>query len=138
MSSSPGMGGGRGSQGDRNEQRPAPSRARGDHPRRPRLSCHIASSRPRTRSDRAWLRDEDVRLHQRLLDRDESALLGCLDRFGHIVYCTSLVETGDSVVAEMVTKRVFVQLWRRPEAFDPRCGPLVLQLVGATLRRATA
>jgi hypothetical protein len=37
------------------------------------------------------------------------------------------------MLAEAVTERVFVHLWRRPEAFHPRQGPLVLQLVRATL-----
>ncbi|MDQ4131690.1 MAG: hypothetical protein M3179_00430, partial [Actinomycetota bacterium] len=78
-------------------------------------------------------RHEEALLHERLVDRDESALLECLDRFGHIVYCTSLTESGDPVAAENVTQRVFVQLWRRPEEFHPRHGPLVLQLVQATL-----
>ncbi len=72
------------------------------------------------------------------MDRDESALLECLDRFGHVVYSTSLTASGDATRAEAVTERVFVQLWRRPEAFHPAYGPLLLQLVRATLRPSSA
>jgi hypothetical protein len=82
--------------------------------------------------------DEEVRLHERLLDRDRSALLECLDRFGHVVHSTSLATSDDSASAEAVTERVFVELWRRPEAFHPRYGPLLLQLVRATLRSSAA
>ncbi len=82
--------------------------------------------------------NEEVRLYERLLDRDKSALLECLDRFGHVVHATSLTSSDDSASAEAVTERVFVELWRRPEAFHPRYGPLLLQLVRATLRSSAA
>ncbi len=137
MSGFPSLGGG-GSQDDRRGHRPRPSCWQGDRPRWPGSSCTSPTAGRATRCDRGGLRDEDVRLHERLLGRDESALLECLDRFGHVVYCTSLAETGDAVVAEAVTQRVFVQLWRRPAAFHPRRGPLVLQLVRATLGSANA
>ncbi len=120
--------------GSPNERRRRSSCRRDDRrgwPRRPCAPRRLGSDTRRTTS---LLRDEETRLHARLLDRDESALLECLERFGHIVYCTSLAESGDSHVAETVTHRVFLQLWRRPEAFHPRCGPLVLQLVRATFR----
>ena len=130
--------GGGGSQDDGGGRRPRSSCRWGGLARRARPAC----GSPQRGGDARWeggrLREEEASLHERLVDRDQSALLECLDRFGHIVYSTSLTETGDSVVAEAVTERVFVQLWRRPEAFHPRRGPLLLQLVRATLRPASA
>lgn len=76
----------------------------------------------------------DVLLHDRLLERDPSALLECLDRFGASVYCIALARTGDVAAAEDLTERVFVDLWRRPEEFDPCRAPIVLQVVRRLLR----
>jgi hypothetical protein len=125
-------GGGR-RQDDGDERGPRASCRWRDHRRGPRSACqsHVTSHHRGREPSRS--RDEEARLHERLVDRDESALLECLDRFGPIVYSTSLTESGDSMLAEAVTERVFVHLWRRPEAFHPRQGPLVLQLVRATL-----
>ncbi len=75
------------------------------------------------------LRDEELRLHERLLDRDERALLECFDRFGQVVYCLTLAETGDAILAEAVTERLFIDLWLRPQAFSPSRRPIGLQLV---------
>jgi hypothetical protein len=80
------------------------------------------------------LLEDEIRLHERLVARDRSALLECFDRFGRIVYCTSLAQSDDSLVAETLTEQAFVQLWLRPEAFDPRRAPIVLQLVRVLLR----
>lgn len=81
--------------------------------------------------------DEEVALHGRISAGDESALLECLDRFGHVVYCMLLHLTGDVDRTEDLTLRAFVSLWRAPAAFDPRHGPMVLQLLGAILRSAS-
>jgi hypothetical protein len=71
----------------------------------------------------------DVELHDRLLARDPSALLECVDRFGASVYCIALAQGGSVARAEDLTEQAFVELWRHPEAFDPRRAPLVLQVV---------
>ena len=88
-----------------------------------------AEARPSTES----LIEEERRLHERVVQRDESALLECLDRIGDLVYCTALLRTGRQASAEDLTERLFVAYWRNPEAFHPSRGPLGLQF----LRRMT-
>lgn len=77
---------------------------------------------------------EESRLHERVVQRDELALLECFDRVADLVYCMALARTGDQASAEALTEAVFLALWRDPAAFSPSHGPLGLQL----LRRMTA
>ena len=72
---------------------------------------------------------EERALHRRICAGDESALLECLDRFGHVVYCALFRLTDDIRLTEDLTERAFVSLWRSPETFDPRRGPMALQLL---------
>ena len=90
-----------------------------DRPRRPRAACRVRVVTNGAGGHTSPCPDEEARLHERLLDRDKSAVLECLDRFGDVVYSTSLATSGDSDFAEEVTERVFVELWRRPEWGDP-------------------
>ena len=80
------------------------------------------------------LLEEELSLHARVVQRDESALLQCFDRIGHLVYCTALLCTGSRTSAEELTEAMFVRFWRDPRAFPPSGGPLSLQLI----RRMTA
>ncbi len=75
---------------------------------------------------------EQLRLHARIVDRDESALLECFDRFGHVVYCALREATRDPALAEDLTEQLFVLLWRDAKRFHPNQGPIALQLL-ATL-----
>jgi Sigma-70 region 2 len=77
---------------------------------------------------------DELRLHERVVEHDESALLECFDRVAGLVYCAALARTGDQASAEDVTEAAFVALWRDPAAFPPSQGPLGLQL----LRRMAA
>lgn len=52
----------------------------------------------------------DRHLHDRLLSRDPSAVVDCLDRFGASLYCIALAESGDIEVAEDLTERSFLEL----------------------------
>lgn len=81
--------------------------------------------------------DAELRLYQRILDRDELALLECLDRIGDLVYCTALLSAGSPAVAEDLTDALFLDLWREPESFHPAQGPFALQLI-CRLARALA
>ena len=81
---------------------------------------------------------EERALHRRICAGDESALLECLDRFGPVVYCALLRLTDDIRLTEDLTERGFVSLWRSPEAFDPRSGPMALQLLAALSSAAGA
>ncbi|MFN2538898.1 MAG: sigma factor [Mycobacteriales bacterium] len=78
----------------------------------------------------------DFELYDRLLARDPSAVLECLDRFGAAVYCIALAESGDVARAEDLTERAFVELWRHAEEFDPGRAPIVLQVVRRLLAYA--
>lgn len=93
------------------------------------LSATPAQARRSTES----LIEAESRLYERVVRRDESALLECLDRIGHLVYCMALLQPGRQASAEEITEELFVAFWRDPEAFPPSRGPLALQL----LRRMT-
>ncbi len=94
-----------------------------------RLSATSAEGPPSTER----LIEEESRLYERVVRGDESALLECLDRIGHLVYCMAVVHTGGQASAEELTERLFLAFWRDPQAFPPSRGPLGLQL----LRRMT-
>ncbi|HEX2275339.1 MAG TPA: hypothetical protein VHG90_15845 [Acidimicrobiales bacterium] len=68
-------------------------------------------------------------MHKRIVERDEAALLEYLDRSGHIVYCVALALTEDQAAAEDLTEGLLLDLWHHPDRFDPRNGPMVLQLL---------
>jgi len=63
-------------------------------------------------------------LHQRLLTGDVSALADAYDAYAAIVYSVSMRVTGDRQAAEDVTQDTLLELWRRPQRFDPLRGPL--------------
>lgn len=75
------------------------------------------------------LLDEELQLHQRVVGRDEAALLEWLRRIGAVVYSAALTCTGDVAAAEEMTEALFLEVWRHPEKFHPTHGPLSLQLV---------
>lgn len=74
---------------------------------------------------------EERDLHDRIRAGDRDAVLECLQRFGNVVYGSLLRLTGDREVTEDVTEQAFVALWRSPASFDPKRGPMVLQLLRA-------
>jgi RNA polymerase sigma factor (sigma-70 family) len=63
-------------------------------------------------------------LYERLVARDVVALAGVYDQFSPVVFGVALRVTGDRAAAEDVTQGVFLELWRRPERFDPERGCL--------------
>lgn len=75
---------------------------------------------------------EELDLYHRICARDEDALLECFDRFAPVVYCLLKQLTPEVSLIEDLTVRTFVSLWREPASFDPRRGPMALQLL-ATL-----
>jgi hypothetical protein len=75
------------------------------------------------------LKHEELALYERVVQRDESALLECFDRIGDAVYCIALLCTEGRASAEALTTAVFVRFWQHPQAFPPSDGPLALQLV---------
>jgi RNA polymerase sigma factor (sigma-70 family) len=63
-------------------------------------------------------------LHQRLLTGDVTALADAYDAYAVVVYGVALRVTGDRHAAEDVTQDTLLELWRRPERFNPGRGPL--------------
>jgi RNA polymerase sigma factor (sigma-70 family) len=64
------------------------------------------------------------RLHDRLLRREVAALADAYDQFSAIVFGVALRVTTDRHAAEDVTQETLLDLWRRPERFDPDRGAL--------------
>ncbi|MFI6496997.1 sigma factor [Nonomuraea typhae] len=75
--------------------------------------------------------DEDVRA--RLISGDPHALESAYDAYAPYVYGVAVKVTGSTAAAEEVTQEVFVALWERPGAFDPRTGSLRSWLVTRSL-----
>jgi RNA polymerase sigma-70 factor (ECF subfamily) len=68
----------------------------------------------------AWEHD----MKERLIARDPRALTEMYDQFGSYVFGLAARVIGDRRAAEDVTQDVFLQLWERPQAFDPERGRL--------------
>ncbi len=101
-----------------------------------RIVAHPSIGSARQRA--ATLLEEESALHKRIVERDEAALLEYLDRSGHIVYCVALALTEDPSAAEDLTEGLFLDLWRLPHRFDPRNGPMVVQLLKRMAARSPA
>jgi RNA polymerase sigma factor (sigma-70 family) len=63
-------------------------------------------------------------LHQRLLTGDVNALAEAYDRYAAIVFGVALRVTRDRQAAEDVTQETLMELWHRPQRFDPGRGGL--------------
>jgi RNA polymerase sigma-70 factor (ECF subfamily) len=63
-------------------------------------------------------------MKERLTARDPRALTEMYDQFGSYVFGLAARVIGDRRAAEDVTQDVFLQLWERPDAFDPERGRL--------------
>ena len=60
----------------------------------------------------------------RRLGGDEVALADAYQRHGSVVFNVAMRVTGDRSAAEEVTQAVFLDVWHRPERFDPTRGSL--------------
>ncbi|MCY1136780.1 sigma-70 family RNA polymerase sigma factor [Actinoplanes sp. Pm04-4] len=67
---------------------------------------------------------DDVRLRDGLVAGSEDSLAEVYDTYSPIVYGMALHMTRDRGAAEDITQEVFVDLWQRPERFDPHRAPL--------------
>jgi len=66
----------------------------------------------------------------------EAAMTQLYDRYSSIVYSVALRVLGDTGAAEDVLQEVFMQLWRKPEAFDANRGSLAAWLAVIARHRA--
>jgi RNA polymerase sigma-70 factor (ECF subfamily) len=67
---------------------------------------------------------EEQGLHQRLLAHSIAALTEIYDQYAPTVYGIAIRVTNDRQAADDVTQEVMLDLWRRPERFDPNRGGL--------------
>jgi RNA polymerase sigma-70 factor, ECF subfamily len=80
--------------------------------------------------------ESDVRLAQRLLERDEKALREAIDRYGRAVFGIARRVLAEASLAEEVAQDTFLALWRRPGAYDPARGSLQAFLLGVARNKA--
>jgi RNA polymerase sigma-70 factor, ECF subfamily len=78
----------------------------------------------------------DALLGARLAAGDDHALAEVFDSMAAAVFGTARRVLGDSAAAEDVVQDVFVELWTRPERFDPGAGSLRTYLTVLARHRA--
>jgi RNA polymerase sigma-70 factor (ECF subfamily) len=67
---------------------------------------------------------DDMRLVARVRAGDPQALAELYDRYSSVVYAVGLRILQDTGAAEDILQDIFLQLWRKPEAFDSSRGSL--------------
>jgi RNA polymerase sigma-70 factor (ECF subfamily) len=79
---------------------------------------------------------DEMRLVARIRAGDQQAMSELYDRYGKVVYAVSLRVLQDAAAAEDVLQDVFLQLWRKPDAFDASRGNLAAWLAVIARHRA--
>jgi RNA polymerase sigma-70 factor, ECF subfamily len=82
------------------------------------------------------VRNEDARLAERLLAREEEALREAITAYGSMVHGIARRVLGEPSLAEEVAQDTFLALWRRPGAFDPERGSLLAFLLAVARNKA--
>lgn len=77
--------------------------------------------------NRAGAADE-MRLVARIRAGDQQAMAELYDRYSNVVYGVALRVLQDAAAAEDVLQDIFLQLWRKPDAFDSSRGSLAAWL----------
>jgi len=78
----------------------------------------------------------DARLTRSVRLGDQAAMGELYDRYSSLVYSVALRVLGDTGAAEDILQEVFMQLWRKPEAFDSARGSLPAWLAVIARNRA--
>jgi len=78
----------------------------------------------------------DLELMQRIAQADQSALSMLYQRYGNLNYSLALRVLQNTGVAEEVTQDVFLEVWNRPQIWDPAKGRLSSWML--TITRYTA
>jgi RNA polymerase sigma factor (sigma-70 family) len=68
------------------------------------------------------VKQQERELHRRLLEGDDKALALLYDEYSPLVFGLALRVTQDRGAAEEIVQSVFIQVWERPEVFDPDRG----------------
>jgi RNA polymerase sigma-70 factor, ECF subfamily len=66
----------------------------------------------------------DLSLVAGMRARDEGAMAALYERYSSLVYSVALRVLGDTGAAEDVLQEIFLQLWRKPSAFDSARGSM--------------
>jgi len=78
----------------------------------------------------------DTRLIARIRAGDQGAMSELYDRYSSVVYGVALRVLQDAAAAEDILQDIFLQLWRRPDAFDGSRGSMVAWLAVIARHRA--
>jgi RNA polymerase sigma-70 factor, ECF subfamily len=78
----------------------------------------------------------DLALVAAIRSGDQGAMAALYDRYSSIVYAVALRVLQDTGAAEDVLQDIFMQLWRRPGAFDASRGNMAAWLAVITRNRA--
>jgi RNA polymerase sigma-70 factor, ECF subfamily len=78
----------------------------------------------------------DLALVTAVRSGDQGAMAALYDRYSSIVYAVALRVLQDTGAAEDVLQDIFMQLWRRPGAFDASRGNMAAWLAVITRNRA--
>jgi RNA polymerase sigma-70 factor (ECF subfamily) len=79
---------------------------------------------------------DDMRLVARIRAGDQHSMSELYDRYAKIVYAVALRVLQDATGAEDVLQDVFLQLWRKPDAFDASRGSLAAWLAVISRHRS--
>ncbi len=79
---------------------------------------------------------DDMRLVARIRAGEQGAMSELYDRYSSVVYGVALRVLQDAAAAEDVLQDIFLQLWRKPDAFDSSRGSLVAWLAVIARHRA--
>jgi RNA polymerase sigma-70 factor, ECF subfamily len=79
---------------------------------------------------------DDMRLIARIRAGEQDAMSELYDRYSSVVYGVALRVLQDAAAAEDVLQDIFLQLWRKPDAFDSSRGSLAAWLAVIARHRA--
>jgi RNA polymerase sigma-70 factor (ECF subfamily) len=79
---------------------------------------------------------DEMRLIARIRAGDQQAMSELYDRYSSVVYGVALRVLQDAAAAEDVLQDIFLQLWRKPDAFDGSRGSLGAWLAVIARHRA--
>jgi len=86
--------------------------------------------------DQTTVLPTDIELMQRIAQADQAALSTLYQRYGTIIYSLALRVLQNTGLAEEVTQDVFLEVWNRPQIWDPAKGRLSSWML--TITRYTA
>ncbi len=78
---------------------------------------------------------DDEELMQRLFYQDQQAFRTLYNRYGGLVYSTSLRVVRDAHIAEDMVQEIFLRIWRKPESYVAQRGRFATWLTSVTRNR---